>query len=264
MLGSFGASLVGTTWGVKLLQDDWQATYIYAAAIGGIMLIIVAMFLQDSPKQAKKTEVKIQDIISATKQMLAKKQTWYIALMGFAFWAPMSIFGELWGARFLAGVEHVSLIIAGSQMKWVWIGVALGGPCWGMLSCFNRNLTTKIAYALSFFSSLAFLYFTIKSMLLMNIILFLFGFACSGQCLSFGFMREYQDNDVMGAAVGFTNMFVISGWPILGPLSGFMLEYMQDEFALSVIDSMKYTFSMLPIFSIIGIIIISFLLKQDS
>lgn len=252
VLGSFGAYLVGTEWGSRLLQSSWQETYFNLCLIGLVLVFLVMVFVKNSPdiiKPGKKTDYSFK---LSFKELLANKITWLIALLGFAFWAPMSIFGELWGPAFLHHSEHVSMFVANSQMQYLWIGVAVGGPAWGFLSCNSRALVTKLAYAVSFLASIGIFYLNIQNLIVINILLFFFGFACSGQCLSFGYMQSCQPNYLLGAAVGFTNMFVILGGTVLQPLSGLFIDFIHSNFGQNNLFAMKATLAIIPVISIIG------------
>lgn len=261
VLGSFGAYLVGSEWGANLLQNSWQKTYVGAAVIGAVLMLLVAIFVKDSPNviQQKQKNVSVK---KSLKVLLGCPQTWWIAMLGFAFWAPMSIFGELWGAKFLEQSEGVSIVFAGEQIQWLWIGVALGGPAWGFFSCWNRKLVTKIAYLLSGISSTLFIYFGLTNIMFIDTLLFIFGFSCAAQCLSFGFMRDFQDKSLIGSAVGFTNMCVILGGAVLQPLSGFLIDYFYKNHSFLI--SMKYTFFMMPLIAVLGLYIIQFKIEETS
>lgn len=260
VLGSFGAYLVGTSFGAIMLQNNWQVTYIKVAAIGLVLMLLVLAFVKNKPKSIKHTPEPSLNIISSLKTLINCSQTRWIALLGFAFWAPMSIFGELWGVKFLNEGEGVSLLLAGEQMQWLWLGVAIGGPCWGALSCYNRTLVTKIAYISAALSSCVFLFHIGGNILLINSMLFVFGFACAAQCLSFGFMRDFQSSSLIGSAVGFTNMCVILGGTVLQPLSGFIIDFFCKK--VCFLSAMQYTFIIMPLISLFGLYIIMFKIKD--
>lgn len=263
VLGSFGAFLVGSELSARTLQTNWQETYYILAIIGFILMIIIYLFVRNTPKDhdIDSSESKIA-IIPAIKELLSKRKVWFIAFAGFAFWAPMSIFSELWGAKFLHQHEHISIVLANSQMRFMWIGVALGGPIWGWISFYNRLLVMKFAYTLLFVVASVLLYKEGASLFVTDILLFLFGFACSAQCISFGLIRDYQGKHLIGTAVGFNNMFVILGGAVLQPLSGVLIDYFDKFTNITHLMSMQFTFFMIPIISLFGLYIVQFQLGK--
>lgn len=258
VLGSLGALLVGTDLVGRLLQHSWQQTYYFVVILGILIMLLVWVFVRNTPKDydhdSSESEI---SLIASLKEILFKWQTWSIALIGFAFWAPMSVFAELWGPSFLHMHEHISLVTANAQMQYLWLGVAIGGPVWGVLSCKNRNLVAGIAFLIVIFSSYFIFYSNGLSIIATDFALFSFGMSCAAQCLSFGYMRDFQGSHLIGTAVGFTNMFVILGGTILQPLSGFLIDYYQAN-GSSQLQAMQYTFAMLPMIAFCGLFLLLF------
>lgn len=263
VLGSLGAYLVGSEVGANMLEASWQNTYYILSIVGLILMILVWVFVRNTPKdKTLDTSESDIDILNSLKEILCKSHTWFIALTGFAFWAPMSVFGELWGVSFLQKSEHVSMLVANSQIKYLWLGVAAGGPIWGYLSCFQRRLVTSLAYIISMLSLVLIIYVNSFSLTTVDLLLFIFGFACAAQCISFGYMRDFQGSHLIGTAVGFNNMFVILGGTILQPLSGFLIDYFIASQHASYVESMKLTFIMLPIISIFGLFVLNYCVEK--
>lgn len=263
IMGSFGAYLVSSDIGSRLLTESWQNTYYLLAAIGLLLMILIWVFIRNKP------EVLIIDtsssnisVLKALKTILGNRQTWFVALIGFAFWAPMSVFGELWGVSFLEKSEHVSSIIANSQMKYLWFGVATGGPVWGYLSSKGRKQVTNTAFLLAFSASTCLLYLDHLSIFIMNILLFAFGFAGSAQCISFGYMHDLHDAKLLGTALGFNNMFVILGGTFLQPLSGMLMDYFSHGNHDMYLIAMRQSFIMLPVISLFGIFVLNYFVEN--
>ena len=258
-IGSLGAYLVTSKIGAYALAASWKNTYYFLAGLGFVLMILVFIFVKNHPKDKNidSSESKIS-VLASVKELLQKRGVWFIALVGFAFWAPMSIFAELWGASFLSLHEQVNIAYANSQMMYLWFGVMIGGPFWGWVSCFKRMLVLKIAYLLTFLSALAIIYSSSLSIWETDVLLAIFGFSCAAQCISFGLMRDYQGSHLIGTAVGFNNMFVILGGAVLQPLSGILIDYFNCQTSFTYILCMQFTFIMIPVISLLGLYVVQF------
>ena len=107
----------------------WRQAMLIAAVIGLVLSVCFWTIVRDHPgQQHQKVAQKQTQISELTRLKLATSnpQTWAIALVGLCFWAPMSIFAELWGTPFLMGLEHIDAVTASEQIAWVWLGVSNG------------------------------------------------------------------------------------------------------------------------------------------
>jgi MFS family permease len=236
--------------------------------IGIIGLLIALLFylvIEDAPAKQQKLSTKQKEPIKAKKALsilFGFKPTWAIAGLGFCCWGPMSVFSELWGVSFLDSHYHFTIIEAASMMTWTWVGVAVASPFWGWCSDYigKRLMPLNIAFSLGFVVSCWMIYLPPNSALLLKLLLFLFGFACGSQSITFGLVRDLQPQQIIGSAIGVNNMAVITGGIVLQPLAGFLLKwnwaghtyhgapiYQEHAFAIA--------FSMIPICFLIGLLL---------
>jgi MFS family permease len=103
----------------------------------------------------------------------------------------------------------------------------------------------------------------------MAILLFAFGFSATSQVLTFGLVIDNQHDEVLGTAIGFTNMAVIAGGVILQPLVGSILEHLWKKTPLWVNQVPVYSFVqyqhallVIPVCFIAGLGIAGFAIKE--
>ena len=81
----------------------------------------------------------------------------------------------------------------------------------------------SLCSAVGLLSSMAILYVENISIPMLYGLLFLFGFACCGQSISFALVKENNLATRVGTAIGFNNMAVVTGGALFQPLVGLLL-----------------------------------------
>lgn len=273
LTGALGA-IAGEAPVAALIKDiGWHTTMFWSGAFGVAMTILFWTFAKDRPDEATTTQTNAPQNSLNTLQRLAivtkNPQTWLIAIIAFASWAPISIFAALWDVPFLMNLYHVDTGVAAAAASLIWVGVAIGSPLIGWWSNHieKRNMPLIISAALGLVSSLAILYTPHPSWFLMGSLLLLFGLAASGQALSFGVVQDNLPPEVAGTAVGFNNMAVMTGGLLFQPLVGLLLVKNWDGkmlhgIPLYSIANFRIALIILPICSIIGLIVAIFFLKE--
>ena len=274
MMGCIGAMISGAPVVYLSYRFGWQNTLQYAACIGLGLALLYALFIQDTPKEKTKNVKPLQlsqisqHHFKRLKQICQNPQSWSIALIGFATWAPISIFAELWGVPFLEQRFHLSTHTAAMLIQSTWWGIAIGGPLLGYLSARFQNRKKPLMFGLytSLIVSLMILYAPLN-MLSLQVALFLLGIGAASQCITFGLVRDIHPVAIAGTAVGFNNMAVIMGGIICQPLVGFILEYYWQgtvQHGAHVYTALHYQWALLtmPVCSIIGIVACTGWLKE--
>ena len=267
-MGCLGA-LLGTAPIARLAHNiGWQTTLTYAGYFGlglsGLTYLIVRDKQALYPTTASWAQLK-----KTLSAVIHTHQTWWIALVGFACWAPMSVFTELWGPAFLVQAEHLTITQAAAQTSWVWWGVACGGPVLGLLSQYTqrRCLWLGLGLSLSLICSIWIIYTPPLTPILLSCLLFGLGFGCSAQAVSFGLVRDNNALIHSGTAVGFNNMAVILGGILLQPLTGYLLdlfwtgEHIHSSHIYSI-HAYHISFLLIPISILIGLFSLIFYVKE--
>lgn len=272
MMGCIGAMIGGAPVVTLTARYGWQTTLTWAAWSGlGLALIFWAV-IRDMPDnhcpEVQQLGNQTIQVLQRLKQVCQHKQTWAIALIGFAAWAPISMFAELWGIPFLERSYHITAHHAATMMQATWWGIAIGGPTLGVLSAYlnHRKGPILIGLILSLLSSTLVIYQQLP-LTWLPMALFVFGFAASCQCITFGIVRDIHPLSVAGTAVGFNNMAVIMGGVLCQPLIGVILEqHWQGQWLdnAHVFSTHAYHmgFLMIPACTLLGIAVTIFLLKE--
>lgn len=228
-------------------QAGWRST-VSTIGIGGLILaVLVFLIVRDKPKKSPDGAVSIADAEGTEqsttttpaapsmnewqrlKRVCSTGQNWWVALYALFSWWPITLFPSLWGVPFLMAVYGVSASQAALAVSMVWVGIGIGSPVLGWLS-------DRIGRRVSILGSCAVLGVVITAVMLylphiplfaMYGVLFLFGFASSGQALSFALVKDNNPSDVVGTAIGFNNMAVVLGG-IFQFVVGLLLRYTWD------------------------------------
>jgi len=136
----------------------------------------------------------------------------------------MSSFASLWGVPFLTKIYHFEQTKAAFLCSLMWLGLAAASPFLGIVSTAFKNRVLSLAIsaligAISFYFILEFNCSTI----VVGLLLFLAGAACSGQALSFAVVKENNPSSAKGTAIAFNNMAVVISGALFQPLIGKLL-----------------------------------------
>ncbi|MEE3003746.1 MAG: MFS transporter [Pseudomonadota bacterium] len=271
-LGCVGATIGTGPISHITAAHGWRVVMIYSSIAGAILAILFAIIVRDKPKgysedipMSKISETQI------LKYVLAKKQTWITGILGFCFWSPIAVFAELWGVNFLMEIHKTTAPNVSGYIIWIWIGIAIGAPLFGWYSNFlcSRKKPIIIGFLLGLISSFGIVFFHPLNSLIMDFLMFTFGASASAMVITFGLVNDNNPENVVGTAIGFNNMSVILGATILQPITGFILNLLWDgkivdSHPVYGLTSYVISFSILPLFSLIGLLICIFSLKETN
>ena len=233
---------------IRLLVNElgWRNTMYILGVLGVLLAVIITFLLNGSEytnsRRNSKSRNEFNNIQLSLKLIMGNPQTWLIAVYACLLWAPMSGFASLWGVPFLEKFDGLSVNSAALYCSMMWLGLAVGSPLLGGFSTLvNNKLLPLIVSSLVGVISFSFvLLFHLHSVALI-LCLFLSGAACSRQALSFGLVKENNQQQVRGTAIAFNNMAVVISGVIFQPLVGWILKTSNIsgsanfQFALSVI-----------------------------
>jgi sugar phosphate permease len=273
LLGCIGAIGAGTPIAMLAKVIPWQYTIIWSGAVGLVITLLFILVIRDNPpgKKQEKAKYKGKSIeLDNLKKILKNTQNWYTAIIAMACWAPIAVFSELWGVPFLMDLQKIDNTAAASEATIVWYGIAIGSPLAGWLS--NKIRSRKIPIIacsiIGIISSTLLIYVDTNSSILIEVLLFCFGIAASSQPITFGLILDNNPKELIGTAIGFNNMAVISG-AVLQALAGYIISlYWTGAFAHNApsygLYEFRHAFILIPIISSIGLIAAIFLVKETS
>jgi sugar phosphate permease len=204
---------------------QWQLAMKYVA-IPGFMLAILFFSLVKGNKTHKTSMRTSLSFKEQLLQVLKSKQTWVLSFYSGLAFAPVSVFGGLWGVSFLKQAYNLSPTSAASTISFIFIGFAIGCPISGWLSDFMRRRKPLmfIGTSLAIISLSLVLYLPQANAIFLSILLLIFGLGASCFFLCFSMVREIHSLSVAATVLGFMNTFDSICEALSEPFIGKMLD----------------------------------------
>ena len=252
----------------------WRNTFLYVALVGAVITVLFWIVLRDRPEHDKQNNnsvvhTPITGELTRLINVCKNPQTWWAGLCGFACWAPITAFAELWGIPFLEAKYHISAADAGWAIAIVWIGIAVGSPIMGWWSDVikSRRIPLLVCGLAGLIAALGIIYLPAPTISIMYPFLFMYGFAASAQAVTFGVVQDNTPPAFVGTALGFNNMAVIFGGIVLQPIIGIVLRScwtgeMLNGAPIYSLANYLTAFSLIPLCSVLGVIVSVFFLKE--
>ncbi len=157
---------------------------------------------------------------------LRRPQNFLIAAFAFLMSVPILAFGGLWGVPYTVARFGVDTTAAGFAMATMLLGVACGGPLWGLLSDrLGRRKPILLAGGLLGLAAIGgAIYLPGLSFVAFQVCVFLAGFGGSAMVTAFALGREQNDARSAGTALGLINMCTVMSGAVSQPLIGLMLD----------------------------------------
>lgn len=224
MLGAVGGQMP-----LSLLVQDvgWRAA-LELISLAGIVLGLVYFFVvKDKPLKPGHTTVANTKIRHTLSSILKNKQTWFLSLYSGLAFAPVSVFGGLWGVPFLEKAYDLSRADAALAISCIFIGFAVGAPFWGWLSDYmgRRKPILFFGTFLALVCLSMAIYIPHQTLSVLMALLFLFGFGASGFFTSFAMIREVFAIGLAATVLGIMNTFDSVCEALYEPLVGAFLDW---------------------------------------
>jgi sugar phosphate permease len=224
-LGMLGAASGEAPVSLLVSHIGWRDTLFVMAVMFMMLSMLLYRFIRDNPthKHVQKLEKsKYLSVVSSLKRVLSHRQTWINALYsGFVF-APTAVIGESLGPAYLQFGRGLSAHQAAFATGLIFIGWGISGPFSGWLSDkMGRRKPLMVASAVCGIILTALFIFTphlTPSMI--YLIFFAYGLTNTGVAIAYAVSTEIQSREVVGTAIGFTNMASIFVGALMQPLVG--------------------------------------------
>ena len=267
-LGCIGAIIGLTPVAYMAAHLGWQVTTVFIAVLGVIFAFIIAIVVRDSPNDEEiVTEEK--PVQHKLRTVFSNPQTYWVSLIGFAAWAPISIFATLWGVPFLQALYHIPATTASYGSSIIWIGIAISSPIigWWSNKINHRRIPIFTCMIIGIVASIIIIYAGAIPYWLMAIALFLLGTSSCSQVISFGLVLDNTPPALLGSASGFNNMMVVLGGVILSPLAGFILNHVWNHqlvhgVAHYSVANYHTALLMMPLVSLFGLLVAIFFVDE--
>lgn len=246
----------------------WRHALELIAILGFILAFCIWFIIKDKKMgQPCSSPVANKDIklTSKLKILLKHKQTWLLSLYSGLAFAPVSVFGGLWGVSFLEKAYALDVSRAANYISIIFIGFAIGCPVTGWFSDYigQRKSIMSIGTILAVISLSVIIYVPI-SLGILSFLLFLFGIGASCFFLCFAMIRELHPLIFTGTVLGFMNTFDSICEAITEPFIGKLLDlhwvgtYKNGARSFSVHDY-HYSLLALSIYLIVALVLLFFI-----
>ncbi len=242
---------------------EWRESMEYIGFAGLVLATCFWLFVRDvSPEHKKEKNIASPSIslFESLKRVLKNKQAWWLsAYSGFAF-APVMIFGGLWGVSFTSEAFHIPSNIAAQSVSMIFIGFAVGAPLFGYFSDWlgKRVIVMFFGTLLGLLAISAVIYAPNLTRSSLTVLLFLFGFSISSFLLCFTMIREISLPILAATAIGFMNAFDALFGAFSDPLTGWFLDLgwdgkLSNGARIFSVSAYKAAFLTLPIYLCISL-----------
>ena len=250
----------------------WHQACNIIAVIGVVCAASLWLIVRDFPKDQQPTSTRKSQPITLAMlgNVFRRPQNWWVALYSFCVWTPIVVFASLWGVPFFHQAFHINHSLAAGYVSIVWAGVGVGGPLLGWWSARIglRKLPMITAASVGLIASIIVLYGIPHPDILGIIALFLYGAASSAQVMSFAVVSDINPKGVLGSALGFANMAVVTGGIFMQPLVGYILDLCWNGARsasgtpLYSLHDFRFALITIPICFFIGLLTSSFAIKE--
>lgn len=209
----------------------WRHAVLVDAALGVIIAIIIASYVQDRPANSQtiaeneKKHLKNMGFWKSIGLVLRNPNNWlggiYTSLMNL----PVFLLGALWGIHYLVEVHNVSPVQASYATTLFFVGVIFGSPFFGWVSDkIERRVLPMIFGAIISFAIILILMYTPDLTLIQLIgLFFLIGFTTSSQVLSYPLIAELNPISLTSTAISVDSMSIMISGAIFQPFFGWLM-----------------------------------------
>lgn len=265
MLGAVGGQLPLS---LLVQKFNWRNALEIIGLAGIILSVFYYAIIQDKPHDKTKYTHENSNIFASLKSILCSKQAWLLSLYSGLAFAPVSVFGGLWGVPFLEEAYHLTASEAAFSVSWIFIGFAVGAPLLGWLSDHigRRKPIMYLGTCVALISLLFVLYANHLFTGMLSTLLFIFGIGASGFFISFAMIREVFPIGLAATVLGFMNTFDSICEAISEPFVGAFLDMTWDGRIVNHVHQFSlhgyhYAMMILPIY-LIGALMMLWLINE--
>lgn len=226
MLGAVGGQMPLSV----LVQDvGWRAALEIVGIIGIVLSCVYFMVVRDKPApKAIDHQVTQPSALASLTYILKNRQAWLLSFYSGLAFAPVSVFGGLWGVPFLEVAHGLSPTEAALAASSIFIGFGIGAPLLGWLSDYmgRRKPILWLGTALALGCLTLVLYGSSLSLTFIMVLLACFGFGASGFFTSFAMIRELFPMILVATVLGIMNTFDSVCEALFEPFVGALLDLM--------------------------------------
>ncbi len=226
MMGAIGGQMPLS---VLVQHVGWRLALEVVGGLGIILGIIYFIVVRDKASPSAAAHAHSLAHPAASKSLLyilKNKQAWLLSFYSGLAFAPVSVFGGLWGVPFLETAHELSQTEAALATSSIFIGFAMGAPFLGWLSDYmgKRKPILFLGTSLALVCLTSVLYLSSLPLVLIMVLLGSFGFGASGFFTSFAMIRELFPVALVATVLGIMNTFDSVCEALFEPFVGALLD----------------------------------------
>ena len=201
LLGMAPLSHIGHAWG-------WQSMLWSTIVLSALSAILIfALIRLPAQGRAKAGQLLSSSLASMYRSVLRHRRLWLIGCYAGLMQVPIIAYSELWAVPFLHYFDHLTWVTAASVNQYVFWGILIGGPCFGLFIRGGRfqQLLTNVVHVMVMLSLMALFAFH-WSIYVLDLFSFSLGFFTSFMLISYTWASECVATDLSASAIALVNM----------------------------------------------------------
>lgn len=270
------AAMAGAVFGQAPLawlieQFSWRYCLSIVGMVGFGLSVLFCFLVRDTPNLPQPKRVASSFSFKEISQVFKSKQNWLLTLYSGLAFAPVAVFGGLWGNPFLEQAYHLSKTEAASMISLVFVGLGLGSPLLGLLSehLNSRRTIMLVSTLVSCLAITLIVYCHPLSAGCLSALLFVFGFGLGAFMLVFAIGKEINNLALTATVIAMINTSDALLDALTEPFIGTLLDMSWDgtiahgvhQFSL---HSYHMALAVLPIYLLMAALLLLWLKETPS
>jgi MFS family permease len=240
----------------------YQLTLHFISILGVIIFLLLYLLIPKQESQYNREGFNLikflMHVNNVVKLCLQNRVIIVLGLIGFCLYSSISLFAELWGARYFKIVVFLSDDTSLLLTSLVFIGWIFGAPLLGALSNIikRRIIILKINSILALFCIIVMIYTNVSNIAALSFLCFFFGITSSAQILVFSYAADISKQNIRGTNLAIVNLVVMLGgylqYIVAKLISHLMKHGTSTDIYLSA-HSFQIAFCILPILYLLSL-----------
>ncbi len=237
-VGNAGALAAASPLALLVDAVGWRHTFVLIGGLTLLLAVAAAGLIRDRPEalglppvnpaEPARAALTLAEVLRGVPGIVANRRTWPPTLAAGGVYTTLITFLGLWGVPYLTQVHGLARVDAATIVAMLAVGMGVGSPLVGWLSDRWLGLRRLPMVAFAALYALCWVPLALGDLRLPVPLLALFflvmGLASSGLILLWSCVREVNDPQRVGIAVGFCNVPIFLGFALLQWLTGAILD----------------------------------------
>jgi sugar phosphate permease len=238
-VGNAGALVASSPLALLVEAAGWRQTFVLIGAATLGLAALTAALVRDhpgalglpavNPERAGRRAPGVGETLCSIPGVVTNPRTWPPIVVAAGVFMPLITFMGLWGVPYLTQVYGLRRVEAANVVALAPIGLCLGSPLVGWLSdrWLQRRRLPMVVFTALFAASWAPLLLPADlrpPVPTLALFVFVMGLTAAGMVLVWPCVREVNDPERVGIAVGFINVPVFLGLALMQWLTGVVLD----------------------------------------